>query len=51
VDPTPWQGGRDDPPSKTRTPLRPPWFFQLWGAAHVHRTVHFSPSFLRSRYA
>jgi hypothetical protein len=22
-------GGSDDPPSKTRTPLRPPWFFQL----------------------
>ena len=26
--PTPHRGS-DDPPSKTRTPLRPPWFFQL----------------------
>jgi hypothetical protein len=27
VDPTPLAGGSDDPPSKTRTPLPPPWFF------------------------
>src|SRR6266404_689582 len=29
VDPTPRQGGAMTPPSKTRTPLRPPGFFQL----------------------
>ena len=39
-------GGSDDPPSKTRTPLRPPLVFPAIGGAHVHRTVHFSPSFL-----
>ena len=29
ADPTPWQGGAMTPPSKTRTPLRSPCFFQL----------------------
>jgi hypothetical protein len=38
------------PLKKLRPPLRPPWFFPAMGAAHVHRTVHFSRSFLRSRY-
>jgi hypothetical protein len=44
-------GGAMTPPSKTRTPFRPPLVSPAIGAAHVHRTVHFSPSFLRSRYA
>src|SRR5215831_10751328 len=39
VDPTPWQGGAMTP-LKTRTPLRPPWFFPAIGAGRVHRTVH-----------
>jgi hypothetical protein len=36
--------GSDDPPSKTRPPSDPPWFFaaiEREGAAHVHQTVHF----------
>jgi hypothetical protein len=36
---------REPPLQKLGPPLRPPWFFQLWGAAHVHRTVYFSPLF------
>jgi hypothetical protein len=39
------------PPQKSRPPRDPPFFYPAIGAAHVHRTVHFSPSFLRSRYA
>jgi hypothetical protein len=52
-----WKGGAyplareaAPPPQKLGPPLGPPWFFQLGCAAHVHGTVHFSPSFLRSRY-
>jgi hypothetical protein len=44
-------GGNDDPPSKTRTPLRPPWFFQLGVPLTCIEPCIFSPSFLRSRYA
>jgi hypothetical protein len=41
----------DDPPlKKLRPPSGPPLFFPAMGAAHVHGTVHFSSSFLRSRY-
>jgi hypothetical protein len=43
-------GGSDDPLSKTRTPSGPLVFSPAIGAAPSHRTVHFSPSFLRSRY-
>jgi hypothetical protein len=50
ADPTPGRGSDDSPPSKTSTPLRPPPFFPAISAAHVHRTVHFSPLFLTSRY-
>jgi hypothetical protein len=39
------------PPSKTRTPLPAPLVFPAMSATHLHRTVDFSPSFLRSRYA
>jgi hypothetical protein len=38
------------PPLKNRDPPGTPLFYPAIGAAHVHRTVHFSPSFLRSRY-
>jgi hypothetical protein len=43
-------GGAMTPLKKLRPPSGPPWFFPAIGAAHVHRAVHFSPSFLRSRY-
>src|SRR5437868_2084144 len=33
--------GSPAPPSKTRTPLRPPRFFRAIGAPQVHRAVHF----------
>jgi hypothetical protein len=46
----PGRASGDPPPLKTRTPLRPPPFFRYRCAAYVRRTVHFSPSFLRSRY-
>jgi hypothetical protein len=36
----------DDPLQKTRTPSGPPLVFPAIGAAHVHRTAHFPPSFL-----
>jgi hypothetical protein len=45
LDPIPRQGGAMTPPSKTRTPPLAPLVFPAIGAAHVHRTVHFSPSF------
>src|SRR5262249_3910872 len=45
ADPTPWQGGAMAPPQKLGPPSGPPGFFQAIGAARVHRTVHFSPSF------
>ena len=50
VDPTRWQGGAMTPPQKLGPPSGHPGFSSL-GAAHVHRTLHFSSSFLRSRYA
>jgi hypothetical protein len=44
-------GGSDDPPfSKTRPPSGPPWFFSSYRCRSRHRTVHFSPWLLRSRY-
>ena len=43
--------GRNLPLKKLSPPSGPALFFPAMGAAHVHRTVHFSPSFLRSRYA
>jgi hypothetical protein len=53
-----WKGGSyplareaAPPPSKIETPQRPPFFYPAIAAAYLHRTVHFSPSFLRSRYA
>jgi hypothetical protein len=51
VDPTPpWQGGAMTPLQKLGPPPAPPVFPAI-GAAHLDRTVHFSPSFLRTRYA
>jgi hypothetical protein len=42
----PLAGGAMTPPQKLGPPSGPPWFFPAIGAAHVHRTLHFSPSFL-----
>ena len=48
----PTSAGSDETSLKTLgPPSGPPWFFTTIGAAHAHRTVHFSPSFLIPRYA
>jgi hypothetical protein len=52
-----WRGGSYPPLGEALTPLKnedpplTPPVSPAIGAAQVHRTVHFSPSFLRSRYA
>jgi hypothetical protein len=46
----PRQGAMNPPLQKLGPPPLAPLVFPAIGAAHVHRTVHFLPSFLRSRY-